>query len=125
MNQAFVWYQYHVIKLISPIPPSLISLSVRFQLFRVVASAVPYSVMVGVLSNPVTVAGRRIERFLSFLQVASVVVADGGEVVLEWPQDSSSWMLSEVQAFEDQFGLRKVSFDGCAIGLGAFVGCTL
>ena len=59
---------------------------------------------------------------LGFLQVASVVVADGGEVVLEWPQDSSSWMLSEVQAFEDQFGLRKVSFDGCAIGLGPLSG---
>eukprot|EP00439_Symbiodinium_sp_Y106_P073536 s2681_g13.t2 len=54
---------------------------------------------------------------LSFLQVASVVIANGGEVVLEWPQDASCWMLPEVQAFEDQFGLRKVSFDGCAIGL--------
>ena len=41
---------------------------------------------------------------LSFLQVASVVIANGGEVVLEWPQDSSCWMLPEVQAFEDQFG---------------------
>ena len=63
MNQAFVWCQYRAIKLISPIPPSLISLSVRFQLSRVVASAVPSSVMVAVLSNPVTVTGRRIERF--------------------------------------------------------------
>ena len=54
---------------------------------------------------------------LSFLQVASVVIANGGEVVLEWPQDSTCWMLPEVQAFEDQFGLRRVSFDGCAIGL--------
>ena len=63
MKQAFVWCQYRAIKLISPIPPSLISLSVRFQLSRVVASAVPSSVMVAVLSNPVTVTGRRIERF--------------------------------------------------------------
>eukprot|EP00439_Symbiodinium_sp_Y106_P039826 s6676_g4.t2 len=59
---------------------------------------------------------------LSFLQVASVVVANGGEVVLEWPQDSSCWMLPEVQAFEDQFGLRKVSFDGCAVGLVSLSG---
>ena len=59
---------------------------------------------------------------LSFLQVASVVIANGGEVVLEWPRDSSCWMLPEVQAFEDQFGLRKVSFDGCAIGLVSLSG---
>ena len=59
---------------------------------------------------------------LSFLQVASVVIANGGEVVLEWPQDSTCWMLPEVQAFEDQFGLHKVSFDGCAIGLVSLSG---
>ena len=50
---------------------------------------------------------------LSFLQVASVVIAHGGEVVLEWPQDSSCWLLPEVQAFEDQFDLRRVTFKGC------------
>ena len=61
-------------------------------------------------------------RLLSFLQVASVVIANGGEVVLEWPRDAYCWMLPEVQAFEDQFGLRKVSFDGCAIGLMSLSG---
>ena len=59
---------------------------------------------------------------LSFLQVASVVIANGDEVVLEWPRDASCWMLPEVQAFEDQFGLRKVSLDGCAIGLMSLSG---
>ena len=59
---------------------------------------------------------------LSFLQVASVVIKNGGEVVLEWPRDASCWLLPEVQAFEDQFGLRKVPFDGCAIGLMSLSG---
>ena len=62
MNQVFAWYQYHATKSISPIPPSLINLSVRYQLSLVVASAVPSSAMVGVSGNLAMVTGRRIER---------------------------------------------------------------
>ena len=54
---------------------------------------------------------------LGFLQVAAAVLSNGGEVVVDWPQDSSSWMLPEVQAFEDQFGLKKIVFRGCALGM--------
>ena len=54
---------------------------------------------------------------LGFLQVAAAVLSNGGEVVVDWPQDSSSWMLPAVQAFEDQFGLKKVTFRGCALGM--------
>ena len=56
---------------------------------------------------------------LSFPQVASVVIKNGGEVVLEWPRDASCWLLPEVQAFEDQF--VSMLCDRAHI----FVGCTL
>ena len=54
---------------------------------------------------------------LGLLQVAAAVLSNGGQDVVDWPQDSSSWVLPEVQAFEEQFGLKKVIFKGCALGM--------
>ncbi|OLP93635.1 hypothetical protein AK812_SmicGene24425 [Symbiodinium microadriaticum] len=72
------------------------------------------------LTDPVTVdqlVWKSQRTLLGFLQVAAAVLSNDGEVVVDWPQDSSSWMLPEVQAFEDQFGFKKVTFKGCALGM--------
>ena len=50
--------------------------------------AVRYLVMVGVAGLTVTRFGKPNVRF-GFLQVASTVLMNGGEVVSDWPQDSS------------------------------------
>ena len=52
--------------------------------------------MVGDLSILVTVMESS-SNTLKFLQVASVVIRNGGEVVLEWPRDASCWLLPEVK----------------------------
>ena len=62
---------------------------------------------------------------LGFLQVAAVVMSNGGEVAIEFPRDSTCWMYTEMQAFQDQFNLKSVCFEGCAFGITSLSGCPL
>ena len=65
----------------------------------------------------------RIQRMLlGVLRLSSTIILNGGEVIVDWPQDSSCWLFPEVQAFEDQFNLKKTCFKGCAVGLSSLKG---
>ena len=100
----------HVIRLIFPTQGSLISLSARLRLFR--------GMVLGYKSLWVRALGSSaFFPWFLVLQVASAVLMNGGEVSVDWPQDSSCRPFPEVEAFEYQFSLKKVSFRGCALGM--------
>eukprot|EP00439_Symbiodinium_sp_Y106_P001003 s10505_g1.t1 len=52
-------------------------------------------------------------------------MSNGGEVAIEFPRDSTCWMYTEMQAFQDQFNLKSVCFEGCAFGITSLSGCPL
>ena len=49
--------------------------------------------------------------------VATEVRAGGGTISFEWPRHCSLWKEQPVRDFIEEFQLRKVDFDGCAVGL--------
>ena len=44
------------------------------------------------------------------------ILAEGGRVDFEWPENSGWWNLEEVKDFEKEHAFRRVYFDGCMIG---------
>ncbi len=52
------------------------------------------------------------------LRILARVVRDGGGTIsFEWPRACTLWQEPEVKAFITEFQLKKVDFDGCAVGL--------
>jgi hypothetical protein len=55
---------------------------------------------------------------VSHLRLLAVAVRKGGGTIsFEWPRACTLWQEPEVKAFITEFQLKKVDFDGCAVGL--------
>ena len=57
--------------------------------------------------------------FQNWLIVARAVQAARGDIGFEWPRDCALWDYNHVQEALAEFGMCKVNFHGCALGLTA------
>ena len=55
-------------------------------------------------------------------KLADHVRAGGGTISFEWPRHCSLWREPIVQQFIEEFHLKPVDFDGCALGLVSTTG---
>ena len=60
----------------------------------------------------------------SFIEVAMPLVAAGGRIAIEWPDQCDYWQLSEVRAFFEKWRLLCTTLDGCMYGVVSQFGKT-
>ena len=67
-----------------------------------------------------TLARRRVKSKMMLrnaLAVGDKAIAQGGDLVFEWPRNASGWKLYILLAFIEKHNLILVDFEGCAVGL--------
>ena len=52
-----------------------------------------------------------------FIELATLVHNQGGEISFEWPRYCDGWDIKILKEFEARLKMQRVSFDGCAVGV--------